>query len=208
MGIAICVLLKYRNVSVSKVKGRPNVCYVRISAQEGESPVKFYSAITSSGRSTRREAEHSEGYAKISWDEDVQVLYINRGNIEIYIKNEQLSLVKGCAMDIDFRSKPSNSSVALSRPLTDKWFRVSLGKRGSKLDRLTSWYYSEDSKKPRRFDVAASAQDWENIVFPRGASVSLTYEPVGIVLSRNLAENYTGMDVEISIVRTEKGDNP
>ncbi len=69
-----------------------------------------------------------------------------------------------------------------------------------------SWWHSQDSK-PTYFDVQGSTKLGEHHL-PERAAICLNYETAAISVSGNLAANYVGMDVDLSITRTEAGDSP
>lgn len=201
------VIVAYRSVgrpAAVPQTAKDNACYLRIAGQDLALPIKSYSTVTSDGTSERHEPDSEGEFARVKWTDAVRVLHIDLGNINIFINHKQLALLRECSLTINLRAKPSTTTVAVPRPISERWFRVSLKEPASRMDRLSSWYYGEDSKKNKHFDVSASRTDWQNIIFPERATIGLSYPSVELSISKNLAANYAGMDVDVSIERVER----
>lgn len=200
------VIVAYRSVrrpAAAPQTAKDNACYLRIAAQDLALPIKSYSTVTSDGTSKRLEPDLAGEFAQVKWTAAVRNIHIDLGNIGIFIDHRQLALLRECSLTINLRAKPSTTTVVVPRPISERWFRVSLKEPASGLDRLSGWHYGEDSKKNKPFDVPASQTDWQNIIFPEHATIGLSYPSVELSISRNLTANYAGMDVDVSVERVE-----
>lgn len=200
------VIVAYRSVrrpAAVPQAAKDNACYLRIAAQDLALPIKSYSTVTSDGTSERHEPDLAGEFTRVKWTDAVRGLHIDLGNIGIFIDHKQLALLRECSLTVNLRAKPSTTTVVVPRPISERWFRVSLREPASRMDRLSSWHYGEDSKKNKHFDVPASQTDWKNIIFPERATIGLSYPAVELSISKNLAANYAGMDVDVSIQRVE-----
>lgn len=210
LGVAITLMVMivaYRSArrpTAVPQAAKDNACYLCIAAQDLPLPIKSYITTTSDGTSERREPDLAGEFARVKWTDAVRGLHIDLGNIGIFIDHKQLALLRECSLTINLRAKPSATTVAVPRPISERWFRVSLKEPDSRMNRLSSWHYGEDSKKNKLFDVSASQTDWQNIIFPESATIGLTYPSVGLSISKNLTANYAGMDVDVSIERVER----
>lgn len=200
------VIVAYRSVrrpAAAPQTVKDNACYLRIAAQELALPIKSYRTVTSDGTSERHEPDLAGEFVQVKWTAAVRSIHVDLGNVGISIDHEQLVLLRECSLNIHLQATTSNATVSVPRPISERWFRVSLKEPASAMDRLFGWHYGEDSKKFKPFDVPASQTDWQNIIFPERATIGLSYPSVELSISRNLAANCAGMDVGVSVERVE-----